>query len=486
MRFKLFNLFKYIIISALALIFAGCAVGPDYEPLSTNELNIPLKWHAVLPHGGNNMQMIKWWEQFNDPVLLSFIESAIATNPTLAQSVAKISQAQANLTASRSYFYPSITATGSAAAQNNLDTGVSNGTTSNSGSVDFINSATGATSSYTAGLNASWELDLFGAIRRNTQVYQARLEAAKANWNDARISLAAQVADTYVNARECQALLMIYESQYAARTSTQRLTDLKVNSGFAPVSDSNQGFGLAMQSKSNIEKQKSSCAIFNNELAALTSLPYAVVESKMELSYADIPVPVNTTVSAVPANILSQRPDVSSAERSVAAAVANVGVAIANRYPSITLTGSISANAGSLYTNQPNSWSFGPGITLPLTDGGYLRAQVSLARAQYDEAVAVYKNKVLIAVKEVENALVRVNLSHKRALAAQSAVKYYQDYFSSMNTKYQIGWSNLLDLETVRINLVSYQQNAAEANLEEAQAWIALYKAVGGSWVAVN
>ena len=117
----------------------------------------------------------------------------------------------------------------------------------------------------------------------------------------------------------------------------------------------------------------------------------------------------------------------------MAAAIANVGYATANRYPSISLTGSLSANGGTIYANQPSSWSYGPAITLPITDGGYLRAQESLAYAQYDEAVANYKIKVLTAIKEVENALVRINAAQKREIAANNAVKNYGNYFNAMN-----------------------------------------------------
>jgi NodT family efflux transporter outer membrane factor (OMF) lipoprotein len=199
--------------------------------------------------------------------------------------------------------------------------------------------------------------------------------------------------------------------------------------------------------------------------------------------YAKIPMPKYLEVSTIPAAVISQRPDISSAERNVAAALAKVGVSIANRYPSISLTGSLAANGGTLYAGQPSSWSYGPAISLPLTDGGYLRAQESLAYAQYDEAVASYKSKVLTAVKEVENALVRINAAQKREAAANDAVQNYEKYFNAMDQKYQIGWLNLLDLETVRINLVTYEQNQTTAKLEEVEAWIALYKAVGGNWV---
>ena len=471
-----------IMLISLAFTLFGCAVGPDYVPPSSQDLNIPYKWHAKLPHNGNNTQLVNWWQQFNDPTLIYFIESTIASNPSLAQSLAKIAQAQANLRGSNSSFYPSITAAGNASAQNNAYNGTSIGGNTGTSSQDFISAATGGGSSYTGGLNASWELDLFGAIRRNTQIYQARLDASISDWNDARVSLASQVADAYVSARACQSVLMIYESQFNSRTATQKLTELQVAVGVSPRADQEQGAGLVAQTLSNIENQKGTCLQYNNELVALTGLKYDEIETKMAKNYAQIPTPSYLNISSIPANVISQRPDISSAERNVAAAMANVGYATANRYPSISLTGSLAANGGTIYANQPSSWSYGPAITLPITDGGYLRAQESLAYAQYDEAVANYKVKVLTAIKEVENALVRINAAQKREIAASDAVKNYGDYFNAMNKKYQIGWLNLLDLETVRINLVSYEQNLTTAKLEETEAWIALYKAVGGNW----
>lgn len=489
MNIKLSRLICNIIPIAL---ISSCAVGPDYKPQTNKELKIPNNWHATLPHNGKNLQMINWWGQFNDPTLVSFIESAINTYPDLDQSIAKIRQAQASLRAARASFFPSITGTATGSVQNNTFGGISTGGSSINGipsygtgvTQDFFSTATGGNTAYTAGATASWEIDLFGAIASNNHAYQRRLEASIANWNDARISLASQVADAYVSARACQSMLNIYESQYNSRLSTQRLTELKVKTGFSPISDGKQGSGLAYQSLSSVEKQRSSCEQYYNTLVALTGQSHQEVESHMKLAYAIIPLPIDTAIESIPAQSISKRPDVSSAERTVAAALANVDVSIANRFPQLTLNGSINANAGTLYAGAPNSWSFGPSLSLPITDGGYLRAQESLAYAQYDEAVAIYKSKVVNAVKDVENALVRIDQAHKSEVAANDAVKNYQEYFDAMNKKYNIGWSNLLDLETVRINLVSYQQNLTNAKLEEVEAWIALYKAVGGDWVS--
>ena len=481
-------------ISQLIYIYivfiSSCAVGPDYKPQTNKELKMPNSWHAALPHNGSNLQMINWWGQFNDPTLISFITSAINTYPDLDQAIAKIKQSQAILRGVRASFFPSVTGTATGNVQNNAFGGgavvsiigiprYGNGVTQ-----DFFSTATGGNTAYTSGANASWEIDLFGAIASNNRAYQRRLEASIANWNDARISLASQVADAYVSARACQSMLNIYESQYHSRISTQRLTELKVKAGFSPISDGKQGAGLTSQSLSSLEKQRSSCEQYYNTLVALTGQSHQEVESRMKLAYAIVPLPIDTAIESIPAQSISKRPDVSAAERAVAAALANVDVSIANRFPRLTLNGSINANAGTLYAGVPNSWSFGPSLSLPITDGGYLRAQESLAYAQYDEAVAIYKSKVVNAVKDVENALVKIDQTHKSEVAAKDAVKNYQEYFDAMNKKYNVGWSNLLDLETVRINLVSYQQNLTNAKLEEVEAWIALYKAVGGDWAS--
>ncbi len=426
-----------------------------------------------------NVKLIDWWGQFNDPTLTYFIQSSIKTNPTLAQSVAKIEEARATLKASNASFFPSINATGSANAVNNAD-GIA---TSNG---DLISNSTGSGSAYTAGVTASWELDLFGAIKSANTANAALLDASNANWNDARISLASEVASDYVNARSCQSILMIYESELDSRNNTQKLTSAKVKAGFSSIADGKQGAGLVAQTLSNLEQERGTCKQYVNELVAITGLSQASVESEMNKSYANIPVPKINFIADVPAQIISQRPDIASAERQVAAALAKVDVATANRYPSISLTGSIYANAGTVYTGQETSWAFGPAISVPLFNGGYLSAQEDLTKAQYNEAVANYKVKIITAIKEVENALVRINAAHKRELAANDAVTNYQEYFNAMNVKYKIDWNSLLDLETTRINLVNYQQDLTNAKLEEVSSWIALYKAVGGDWTNSN
>lgn len=462
----------------LCLFLFGCAVGPKYDKPTDKQLNLQESWHFSISHGGSNIKLLNWWEQLNDPILTIFINSAIETNPTIFEALAKIKQAQANLKASRSFLFPSLTSDVSASInQNSMTTNSSGG--GYSGDI-FTNN--GLADGGSAGLNMSWELDLFGANRYAIEASQARYMASKLDWNDAKVSLAAQVADVYVSLRECQSLILVYRDEKQSRESTLQITQLRVKSGFSARSDGNQASGSLYQNNANLAKQKSICGQYENQLVALTGLRYESINNYMSSSYGVIPIPKEAAIAFIPAQIINQRPDVASAERSLSAANADLGVAIANRYPQVSLAGSISANVGSLYVGQPNSWSLGPSISLPILDGGYLSAQESLNYAKYEEAYAAYQNKVINAIREVEDALVRINFANDQVLAAESATKNYQEYFDAYNKKYTLGWTNLLDLETVRITLISSREVLLVAKLELVEAWIALYKAVGGGW----
>lgn len=470
----------------LATSLIGCAVGPDYKKPTNEQLNIPAQWHGTLPHNGSNLQLIDWWKQFNDPTLELLINSALQTNPSIFTALAQIKQAQANLSSSRSFLFPSLTGTGSASASKNTMNSFSNGTTNSVGGGGDFFTNNGLSNGASGGANMSWELDLFGATRRSIEASEARYAASKLDWNDAKVSLAAQVADTYVSLRQCQNLLQTYQEENKSRSATQDITQLRVKAGFAARTDANQSSGSLLQNTANLAQQQSVCGQYQNQLVALTGLDYTTLNKHLSANYGVIPLPESTTINILPANIINQRPDVASAERSLAAANADLGVAVANRYPQITLTGSIAANTGSLYSGQPTSWSLGPNVSIPLIDGGYLRAQESLSSAKYDAAFANYRSKVINAVNEVEDALVRINAANLRVSSAESAEQNYQAYFDAFNQKYNLGWANLLDLETVRVTLLSSKEVLATAKLEQVEAWIALYKAVGGSWESDN
>jgi NodT family efflux transporter outer membrane factor (OMF) lipoprotein len=414
-----------------------------------------------------------WWEQFHDPVLSKLVETAESSSPTIEVALARVEEARSDVTRARAGLFPSVQANASSTRSNAIQTGSS------------PTALTPGTTT-TAALDASWELDLFGGVRRGLEGSRARLDSYVASWHDARVTLGANTADAYVNLRYCQVLVGIAESDLISRRATQRLTRLKVNAGFSAPADGSRTDANVAEGEGALENQRSICARGFNQLVALTGLTPAALREVLGASTAErgIPVPEIADVSSIPADVLSQRPDLRNAERLVAAASADIGVAIAKRYPQLSLSGEIgvtrlAVGGASLLTH---TWSFGPALMLPLFDAGALAAGVTGARARYDQAAATYRGKVRTAVQEVEDALVRINAAALRQAQANIAVEEYGRYLRAVNTSFQLGSASLLELEEARRLLFASNQTLAATQLERSAAWITLYKAAGGGW----
>jgi len=471
----------------LAPLLAGCAVGPDYRTPQLSGTEAPQGWHATLPHHGSRMALARWWEQFHDPVLTQLVEQADTTSPTIAQAVGRMREARASVSTSQAALFPQLKGSGSATRQGGF------------GGSQFAGGGTGGLSagalSPTLGLggtittlaaqaDASWEIDLFGGKRRSLEGADARLTASEADWHDARVSLAAEVANTYLQQRECEALVDIGAATLSSRQETLQLTERKFRAGFVAPADYAQAQATVGDAVNALEGQRAQCAQGIDKLVTLTGVDHTALSGWLAKASAQIPAPPDAGVPDVPAQVLSQRPDVSSAERAVAGASADIGVAVASRLPSITLAGSIGINSfrlgGQSLTSK--SWSFGPSVSLPIFDGGSGAARVETARARYDQALASYRGKVRQAVQEVEDAQVRLDASDRRLDAATMADAQYAKVLEASNARYRLGAGSLLQLEDVRRTALQASQSLAAVKLERAQAWVALYKAVGGGW----
>lgn len=471
----------------LALLLGGCAVGPDYRTPQLSGTEAPQGWHATLPHHGSRMALARWWEQFHDPVLTQLVEQADATSPTLAQAVGRVREARASVSSSQAGLFPQLKGSGSAMRQGGFG-GSQFGGASGFGGVPAgtLGPALGlgTITTLAAQADASWELDLFGGKRRSLEGADARLSAAEADWHDARVSLAAEVANTYLQQRECEALVGIGAATLASRQETLQLTERKFRAGFVAPADYAQAQATVGDAVNALEAQRAQCAQGIDKLVTLTGIDHDTLNGLLAKASAQIPAPPDAGVPEVPAQVLSQRPDVSSAERAVAGASAEIGVAVASRLPSLTLAGSIGINSfrfsGQSVTTK--SWSFGPSVSLPIFDGGAGAARVETARARYDQALASYRAKVRQAVQEVEDALVRLDAAGRRVDAATMADAQYAKVLDAANARYRLGAGSLLQLEDVRRTALQASQSLAAVKRERAQAWVALYKAVGGGW----
>jgi NodT family efflux transporter outer membrane factor (OMF) lipoprotein len=449
------------------LALTACAtLGPNYK---TPEPAAPSAWQAPLPlaHGGSVGQLTQWWQQFDDPVLARLVNLAEDGSPSLASAWANIEKARATLKSAGASAWPSVNANASASRSNQLQ-GTTGTVTGNSRS---------------GGLDASWELDLFGKVRRNSEAAQARVQARTADWHDARVSLAAEVADTYVQYRACQLLADAYEREEVSNAETEKATAAAVKAGFNARSDGALARASLASARSTFVQQQASCELLVKSLVYLTGADEPALRTLVGPGNGQVPQPAALEVPAVPVDALRQRPDLASLERELAATSAEIGVAQADLYPSLSLSGSVTVSATSL-VSPATSWSFGPSLSLPLFDGGKRHAAIDGAQAGYDGALASYRQGVRTVVKEVEQSLVNLDSTARRAEQADSAAREYRDYFRAIEANWRAGSDSLLTLEEARRSALSAEVTRLTLQRDRVQYWIALYKALGGGWQA--
>ncbi|MDD4616643.1 MAG: efflux transporter outer membrane subunit [Alphaproteobacteria bacterium] len=446
-----------------AVLSSACAVGPDYEPVKIDTALADTQWHGVLPHDGNEANLEKWWTQFDDPAMVKLIERAESDSPTLDAALARIGQARASVAKNIGGAFPTLK--GSASVTRSKTGG---------GAMEVYQTVRGA------GLDAGWEIDLFGGKRRAIEQSEALLESSQAAWHDARVSLAAEVADTYIQYRSCQSTTKLYERRLMSQRDTLGLVTFKEKAGLASGADLDLSEASETNVAGSLENQRGVCAQRFNALEQLTGLSAAELSSILAGTNV-VPEPRAAKIVSLPAQTIEQRPDVAIAERNLAAATAAVGVAEAARFPSLSLAGAINLNKAS-GTSSVTTWSFGPTLSLPLFNAGTLEAEEDRAREAVNEALATYRETVRGAVKEVEDALARLDAVSKRLVQAKVSVDKYRSYLAATEANYRAGSVSLLDLEESQRQVYSAEETYVAAQQEQAQAWIALYKAVGGGW----
>ena len=444
------------------MALASCAVGPNYrEPVP----DAPLVWHAPLPHEGDVGAIAQWWRQFDDPLLEQLIAMAEADSPSLTKASANIEKARATLTSAKAGGLPTVTAGGSATrGKQQTQTGAEVISETSNGALD-----------------ASWELDLFGKARRSAEAAQARVDARVNDWHEARVSLAAEVADTYVQYRGCGLLAEAYERELSSMTQTEQATVALVQAGFRARSEGALARADSASTRSTLVSQRGQCDLLVKSLVSLTGTDEASLRALLTPGSAKIPGPAALDVRSVPAQVLRQRPDLASLERELAAASAEIGIAKADLYPSLSLSGSITVSASEL-TPSATTWSFGPSLSIPLFDGGKRRAAVANARAGYTAALADYRQGARNVVKEVEQALVNLDSAGRRSEDADIAAEEYRRYFQATEANWRAGRENLLTLEEARRRALSAEIQKITLQRDRIAYWVALYKALGGGW----
>lgn len=454
-----------IVSLCIPLLVAACAT-PPHTPPSLAAL-APSQWYAPMPHGGNVADLSQWWRQQGDPVLAQLIEAAQAASPSLASARARIEEARAARVAAGAALLPALDASVSV-SRGSAQPPLPMGTTSQ------------------AGFQSAWEIDLFGAGRFARDAAQSRLESAAAGWHDARVSVAAETANLYYTQRACEKLLAIALSDAASRAETARLAELSRRAGFMAPGVAALAQASAAEAAARTTQQRAQCEAGIKALVALTALSETELRGKVATP-AEPAAETMLSIASLPAQVLSQRPDVFAAEREVAAASAEAGSAQAQRFPRLSLTGSVgraSFRTGGADT-ELSAWSIGPlALTLPVFDGGRRTANVDAAEARYKAAVAAYRASVRQAVREVEEALIGLHSTAARSDDVRRAVAGYRASFEATEARYKSGLTSLVELEEARRNLLAAENTQVSLERERRAAWVGLYRAAGGGWTA--
>lgn len=446
------------IIPVLMTAMGGCAVGPEYRQ---PEVKLPQAWNA--PQSGSSSDIAGWWQRFNDPGLNALIAAAQKDNPSIDKAVAAIDKARAKRLTAQSGFLPEVDLKAS-----------------NKSSGSYKNSS-GVTRTSSALLDASWELDLVGKTRRAEQSASALLAAREADLRAAQVSLTAEVAADYVEYRAARLKQQYYEEQAASQEKTCELTAIAAQAGFKAPADAELAKASAASTRSNAIAQQAECDLLVKSLVALTGLSENDVRQQLGAGAQNLAEPQGLKIEAVPANLLRQRPDIIAAERELASSSALIGVAEAAMWPSLSLSGSVGLTS-TQGAPRTAPWAFGPSLNLPIFSGGSIRAGIKSAKADYATAEADYKQTVRAAVKEVEQALVKLDSSKQRVEQEETSAQGYQAYLKASEINWRSGGASLLDLETARRAAIAADVSLLELKENRLLYWISLYKAVGGAW----
>lgn len=446
------------------LLLAGCATPAPSPPDASHK--VATQWHTRLPHQGQLSDLSRWWSQFNDPLLLRLIDDGQHVSPTLAEATARVADARANRTAQRATLLPLLEA-------------------ASTGSRERSDPAQPLTKSSSENLNVSWELDLFGANRAGTRAAQANFQSSQARWHEARILVAAEIASTYTDLRMCEMLIEQAKREVESYEQTTEAVSLLAKAGFETHAAAEQARATAAQGRSNLVQQRSSCDLLIKSLVSLTDTDESLLRRELLPNAATLPSPVELTVASIPAEVLAQRPDIFAAARDVELASAEANQAEAQRWPRITLAGSIGnarVSSGGV-TTDGEVWTVGPiAVTMPLFDGGASKANATAAHARYRASAVIYAARLREAVREIESALVTLESTASRDVDVLTAAQGFSIAYAAANERYKQGAASLFELEELRRNMIAAERDVVTLHRDRVVAWIDLYRAAGGGW----
>ncbi len=464
--------FSLACLAAAWLLLPGCTkVGPDYvAPTLDQDIQVDVaegEYLGVLPEQAD---IRNWWQVFDDQILTDLINEAVANNLDIRMALSRLDESRARLGISNADFMP----TGGAGA----------GTTRGRGSEAATGVAQSIYNQYGVSMDASWEIDIWGKVRRGVEASSAEYQASEEETNDVLITICADVARLYFTIRTLQSRVTITTNNIANQEKIVQLTQDRFDAGIGSTLELAQATRVYATSQSSLPPLRTSLAENINSLSVVLGQQPGYVNDK--LAPLDlVPLPPSNVAIGIPAEQIRNRPDVRQAERQLAAQTARIGVAKADLYPSLALNGSVgtsSLSGGDLFTGGSSLFSFGPTLKLNLFNRKAIRDQIKVEDARTEQALANYEKILLLAVKDVEDSLVayheqqlQLTSLDQAQLAGQTAMAKSQDLYTSG----LIGFQNVLDAERALLEVENaYEDGRGNTSI----LLVRLYRSLAGGW----
>jgi NodT family efflux transporter outer membrane factor (OMF) lipoprotein len=468
---------KLIASVYLGLLLAnGCTVGPNYHPPNVNS---PPQWSEATNGGETNRSasVAGWWKNFNDPELDSLIDRAGKSNLDLKISAARVREARAEFQVTSADLWPTLDTSASFQRQRQSKNQPILGQFSLPSNV-FENNV------YQAGFDASWELDVFGGARRARQVAGAEVAAAEFSRRDTLVTLLAEVARDYVEARSYQRRLAIARDNIKAQEQSLAITQRRFTNGLTSNLDVQQAATLLSTTIADIPTLEISLQTSIHRLGVLLGQSPGALLTELS-AVAPIPVAPPDVPVGLPSQLLLRRPDVQRAERDLAAATAEIGVATADLFPKFSLTGAAgfqSVSASDWFSGGSRFWSIGPTVQWNIFDAGRIRATIKVTNARQEEALGNYEKTVLTSFEDVENALVSYAKEQVRRRSLADAVKSSEVSRSVADKLYANGLANFINVLDAERSVYQAEDQLVQSDRAVSANLISLYKALGGGW----
>ena len=460
---------RIVLLALFSLILGGCMVGPDYRRPA---VETPRAWRFEEKVTGDLADTL-WWEQFNDPILNGLIGTALRESKDLKIATARLEEFRGRYDLARAALFPQVGAAASAGRQRVTEFG----------QVPLPSTATNPVELYQGSLFASWEIDLWGKLRRGTEAARANLLGTEEERRGVILSLVAAVAGAYVNLRNLDRQLEIARDTAMSRAQAHRIFMLRFEAGFVSELELSQAKSEYERALAAIPSLEKSIARQEDALSVLLGRnPGAITRGKTieELELPAVP-------AGLPSDLLARRPDIRQAEQDLIAANAQIGIARARYFPDISLTGMFgwqSTQLSQLFTGPARIWNWAVPATQPIFTGGSIASQVKAVEALRDEALFQYQKVIQNAFRDVEDALVDQQRTREQLVTQARQVESLQRYAQVARLRYDNGYTSYIEVLDAERSLFDAALAYWQAQGALFQALINLYKAMGGGWIA--